>query len=648
MISTLTSITITLIYVLACLFLGLILMEFLLRRWPIANLNLFAKLASGFMLGQGILASVWLLVGLGSVFSKSIIWLIIIVILIFGFFFLRHSYQNVSKKIKEGIEKLKHLSLIWKIILLMVVALILSYGVWSFLNLPAGDAEAFYMVLPKIMASSERLQPQPNYYDFSQIGLVGEMHFAALISITDSAAAQFFTWFTALAAMMFLLLIGSMLKLKVPGQIVAIVMLFTTSTFTLYISGGKVDIFGAAFGLATYFWLLLAYENKEVDGPAFMLTGLFMGFAVVAKFPNLIVIIPGILFIIAWNSYLRSQRKVKLFCHNIVVPVVLVGLFFIIACLPHLIKNWILFGEPLAPFIFIKQAGTKWAEQSWFSRENIHYILKTYPIALTYGQYPMQGGNMSFLLLAFTSLIIFSGTLKTAVKGKFFQLLGVILIGLLSWVFLRPGVMAPRYILATLLLAIPLVAKIVDDIFLKRGFLILKIIIISSLVLILSISLYSNYSQIRQFLIMGKANFQKYGRFSARSSEFVNQRVVKGDRVFMAGYYTYFLRPDILQCLSTQFERDDQALKKESPEVWTYLYNQDFKYIVIQKISFPDILNSWDINKKPDWLEIKEIYSDPNIIIYSLGSNKPDEIPHCSCISNAKAWDAHCLSGVKK
>ncbi|MCL5407127.1 MAG: hypothetical protein M1429_01375 [Patescibacteria group bacterium] len=649
MISTLISIAITLIYVLACLFLGLILIKLMLWRWPIINLNLLGKLASGFMLGQGILASTWLLLGLGSVFSKSIIWSIIILILLFGIIILRSSFQKSLAKIKEKVKKLKQLSLIWKIIFLFVIALILSYGVWSFVNLPAGDAEGFYMVLPKVMASARKLRPLPNTFDFSQIGLSGEMHFAALMSIADSAAAQLFIWFTAIAATMFLLAICSMLQIKVLGQIVALIILFSSSTFTLYLSGGKVDVFGAAFGLAAYFWVLEAYRQKKVQNLALVLSGLFLGFNLVAKFPNAATVLPGLFLIIIWNNYSALKKKIRNIFPKIIYPFLIVIAFFLLAIIPHLIKNWFLFNEPLAPFIFIKSAGAKWLDQSWFSSENIHFILKTYPIALTYGQYPMQGGNISFLLLAFAPLIVFSDTLKTIAKTKFFQILAMVLIGILFWILFRPGVMAPRYILPTLLLAIPLVAKIVDDIFTKSRFLILKIVIILSFLIVLLSSTYSNYAQIRQALIMGKANFQKYGRFSAQSSEFLDQKVAKGERVFMAGYYVYFLRPDILQCLSTQSERDDQAFKKQSPEVWSYLYDQGFKYMVVQKVSFPDALKSWDINKKPDWLGIKEIYSDPSVIIYSLEGTKPDQTPQCDCTSlNDKAWDVRCLSGAKK
>lgn len=647
MISTLIAILITVVYVAALLSLGLILIKFFLRPVWI-SLSYSAKLASGFLLGQGIFAQIWLFLGLFSVFRKSIIWLLIILVLVLGFLFFRSSLYGTSKRIKNIILNLKNLSFIWKIILLIVSVLIVSYGVWSLVNPPAGDAEAFYMVLPKIMANSERLQSQPNYFSFSQIGLSGEMHFAGLMLIASSEAAQFFVWFTALSVVLMIFGIGEFLQIKLLGKIVALAVLFTTSTFTLYISGGKVDIFGAAFGLAAYFFTLNAFKERRINLSSLVLTGLFFGFAFMAKFSNLLAVLPGLLVLIIWGCYLFKGKRSKIFLLNFTKSILIMAIFFVLAISPHLFKNWFLFKEPLAPFVFFHSQGLKWAEQSWFSRENIHYILKTYPLALTFGQYPMQGGNLSVLVLAFLPLILIAKSYQSKkTKSSFFQIGSAFLIGVGCWVLIRPGVMAPRYILATLLLTVPLISKAVEDMFLKRHFTLLKNFIIFSLLVILTISFYANYAQIRQYLTMGKADYHKYGRFSfTSSSSFINQKVAQGDRIALFGYYTYFLRSDLLQCLSTESE-NSQALQKKSSEVWQYFFSRGFRYLVIQKISFPDILESWDVSEKPDFMDIKEVYSDPNVIIFSLEGAKQDQPPECFCQSkNAKAWDVSCLNNT--
>jgi len=266
------AIGITLLYSIACLSLGLV---FLRRFFLKESFSIWAILSSSFLLGLGILASLWLFLGLGSLFKKPLIWAIIIGIIVLSMPIILPIFRGfVFPKVKGMTKIFRNLSF-WKIILLGLIFLIFSYGLLALTTLPQDDAEAFYMVLPKIMASSERLRPQPNYYNFSQIGLMGEMHFAALMSIGNAAAAQFLLWTTSLSIAGLLISLGAMLKLSNRGQIITLIILFTTSTFTLYISGGKVDLFGAAFGLATYLWVLSAFKNNKINITALILAGLF-------------------------------------------------------------------------------------------------------------------------------------------------------------------------------------------------------------------------------------------------------------------------------------------------------------------------------------------------------------------------------------
>lgn len=640
------AIVITLLYSMACLLLGLV---FLRRLFLKKSFSIWAILSSSFLLGLGILASLWLFLGLGSFLKKPLVWTIIIGIIILCSPFVYSTYYDVMLPKVKGITKsFRNLSLIWKIILLGLIFLILSYGLLALTTLPKGDAVAFYMVLPKIMATSERLRPQPNYYNFSQIGLMGEMHFAALMSIGNAAAAQFLLWTTSLSIAGLLISLGAMLKLSNRGQIITLIILFTTSTFTLYISGGKVDVFGAAFGLATYFWVLEAFHNKKINITALVLTGLFMGFAFVAKLPSLVAILPGVLLIIAWGCFSAHKKQPNVLILKFIKSVLIVTVFFLLAVLPHLIKNWVLFKEPLAPFILFYSNEWEWAEPTWFSRENIHYILKTYPLALIFGQYPMQGGNLSPFILAFAPLILFvKGFWSSKLKNPFLLIFSAFLVGLIFWNIFRPGVLAPRYILATLLLTIPLVAKGADFLLVSQ-YKILKFMVTFGLLMAITSLLIFNSQLLEKQLSAIKIGKLETANFSYRSSEFINQSALPGDRVFVAGYYVYFFKSDILQCLSVQEERDNPP-PLVSPEIWQYYWEHGFKEVVIQTISYPNASQIWNIDKKPDWLDIQAVYKDDFVTIYSLKNPDIDSTPRCSCTSsNNKAWDVRCSSGIKE
>ena len=108
MTTVIVSIFTTIIYTLACLFLGLMIVNFLALKDKTANqFSFYALLASGFFLGQGILVNIWLFLGLASRFKVSLIWGILIVITIAGIFFWPFSLSTIWLKIKEDLAKIK-------------------------------------------------------------------------------------------------------------------------------------------------------------------------------------------------------------------------------------------------------------------------------------------------------------------------------------------------------------------------------------------------------------------------------------------------------------------------------------------------------------------------------------------------------------
>ena len=634
------AIIVTIVYSGASLVLGLLLMD----RFFAKRFSFLILYSTAFLLGQGILGSLWLFLGLGSVLYKPVIWGVLALILAFSFlyFMKKKEYRKTLNAIRQTYELFLKLPIIWQLIFLSILGLILLLGILSLTRLPDGDAAAFYMVWPKIISYSGSIRPQPNFFDFSQIGISGEMHFAALMSIGNAMAAQFLTWFNALALIGILMGFGKMLKLSNRAQIIALAILLSTSTFTLYIYGGKVDIFGAAFGLAAYFWIFSAFDGQKIKYPFLIFGGLFMGWAFVAKFPNLIVIAPGIILIVLVSYYRTIRENFRLGAKELAVTSLIIISFFILATFPHLLKNYILFNEPLAPFYFSHYQGLKWADQTWFNRENIRYILLSYPVALTFGQYPMQGGNLSFFVLALAPLgILMKWDRHSEEKKYFYLILSVFLVGIAAWMVFRPGVLAPRYILATLLLSIPLVAKITDMVVDNHP--VLRFCVVASLLITLVILLITNFKSVQRQLYLVKEYAAEFNMFSYRSSTYINETAAAGDRVFVAGYYTYFLRPDILQCLNTQNERDASAIPLQAPAVWDYLYHQGFKYVVVQKISYPKLLETWDINRHSDGLEIKEAYNDNFVTVFTLIPTKMGSADTCLCTSpKEKVWQVEC------
>ena len=661
-ITFLASLIYTLFYVLANLLLGLILLKVLFRRqW--GQYSFLVILTTSFLLGQGILAAIWQLLGLVGQFKVGIIWGILALVSVVSIFIWYDLFQLIKRTIKNTWVAFINISFLWKLLLSMIFLLMFFFAAGSIILPPSGDAEAFYMVLPKIMAHTGILKPQPNYYEFSKIGLLGEMHFAALMAIANLVATKFFVWFTMLAVASFLISIGTKTNLKTKGQIIALAILFTSTTFTSYITDGKTDIFSAAFGLATYYWVL---ETRRKGWLPLVLTGLFMGFAIVAKLSNAIVIVPGVLLILGWNRYndFKDDRQaIKIFFKQLIISLLILGLFVGVALIPHFIKNKVLFNDPLG--VSEKYENFQWIYPIWAStrilysfslstprptstpiptpaltpaltltpipiteptvipsspavinkKRNIIFTFLTYPLAFVFGNRPGQGGSLSVLIIAFLPFLLFLRPIKLVQK----QILAMALLGLAIWLVVRASATTPRYILPTLLLFIPAVAAGTEYIFQKMNYFLLKLTIIGSMFLILLVFLTIHFNIFMRFglIALGRSDPTVLYGPHYPALQFINQKASDGDRVFLVGYYGFFLRPDLLAKMDDNQEKLDIILTIQATP-WEYMYNHNFKYVVVQKAPHLQAEDSLNLSPRPDWLNIQKIYSDTMTDIYSL------------------------------
>jgi len=602
-------------------------------------------LSSSFILGQCILATVWLFLGLLSCFKPILIISILILVLISGLPLSKHLSKLCKKNIIQTYHSIHKLPLLWKLILCVLSCVMGVYGLAALLLPPIGDAEAFYMVLPKVMAASERLKPLTNYYSFSQIGFFGEMHFAALMSIISPQAAKCFAWLTGFAVVSFMLALCAEIGIRARGKIIALVMLFTSSTFTLHLFDGKVEMFATALGLAALYWALQTNKKsanqKSVLLP-YLLTGLFCAFACVAKFSYIPVLLSAVFIILVWNHWqiLLQLKTLALFS--------IIGCMFLIGILPHLIKNTVLFNEPFAPFYFFKAGGSNWTEQTWYTKETIRHILLTYPIALTFGKYSLSGGNLSPLVLIFLPLFLLVNREQWKLPKSLGQMIVAAVASLLIWMICRPAVLCPRCILPTLLLFIPMVAWCAEKVYLSKNYTLVKMGMVTSAVVCMCLCFsklivpYPNKMLVSKFGNYLKSNYQihvKKNRWpeTADGLNYVNHYSKLGERVFVLGYYTYHLRADLLQCLSTPVEFAYVLEHIEDP--WSYLFDAGIKFFVVQDN------NSFKVANKPDWLNVSKVYEDQRTKVYALSSNDSLHKPKFATRQNPyPAWEVVSLT----
>jgi len=480
---------------------------------------------------------------------------------------------------------------------------------------PYGDAVAFYMVLPKVIASAGILRPLPCYEAFTQIGLLEELHFAALMCLGLTDAAKGIVFYLLLSIVALLVVLGSMIGLKRCGKYLLIAFVLSSTTVTLYVGDGKVDLAGAAFGLAAI--CCICRTDADRDWASERLAGLFAGWAVIAKVSLIVSLMPCLLALVIWRhwggigSLKRIMRASSVFL-----------CWTLLATALHVVKNAWLFQEPLAPFVLF-HGGQPWTEQAWFDASALPRLLVTYPLALVFGQYPMQGGGLSPLFLLLAPFALLSPPACND-RGLGRRLFFATLIGILAWVIARPCVMAPRYVLPVLLLlSLPVVRGAEYVLETEGGFRWLSLSIWVTVAA--SLLLTSNRMGCAPDDLIGSIRQPELHAThpTVTGANWFNRHARSGDRVFAATYYRYWWRADLLQTCSNQLEKTRVISVSGPAQFWEGLFAGGFRFLVYDELThrqaFPFLSRGLACSEEaPPWLRVTLRFRSAFIYIYEL------------------------------
>lgn len=462
------------------------------------------------------------------------------------------------------------------------VLLALGSGIGAWVLPPKGDAAAFYMVYPKIIAATGLLEPMHGpFYTFSVIGLPVELHYAALMVLADEHAAKFFMFPIAVSVGVMLVGIVRLCGGGIAAVTLAWAMLFSSYTFHHYIYDGKVDLAAAAFGLAAVYWLLRGTESR-VSILACVVAGWFAGLATTAKFSYFLVLGVSLFVLLAWRLVVSHPVETKIGESSVNLARVsgLMAIAAVVAWIPQLLKNGMLFEAPLAPFLGGQSDGNL-LSQVWFSSEDTRKILLTYPFALVFGRYPMQGGGLSFLFLAFLPFLAWMARPASWRRSMTVAVTVAAFAGVAAWMVLRPSVIAPRYILATLLLFVPILAIAAEDVLTRMPVSRMLQTGTTATVMLAIAASFWHLLPIAGAILSGMyARDNECLLASAECNSFKQlEKIARpGDRILISSYYPYWLAPSHLQCrdsLQEQREMPDQA------QLLPWLKSHGFAYVAI-------------------------------------------------------------------
>jgi hypothetical protein len=637
-------------YSLACLGAGNLVLQLLTAGVDrIERISAGTVLATAFILGQGVLASLWMFLALAGRLSIQVVGILCFVFVVIGAYVGRNLFSGFKKQIVSIWHELRQDTWGWQLVAGLTVVLCLLWA--TSLGRPlVGDGPAFYFALGKLIAFSHRLTPLPGYETFTNIGLIGELHFAALMVLHSPEAAKLFSWPTISMAGIMLVSLGRATGMGRRGQWLTLSMLFSSSA-VIWLSGdGKVDLFAAALGLAAFYWAVQIRFTRTKW--VLFLTGLFSGFSIVAKLSYAPVIIVTIALLVLWGhaTELKTKDQWRSALRSLLggSAVILVGV--VLAFIPHFVKNGLLFHNPLSPF---GAGDSSWSSQVWYGPEVTRHLLLTYPLALTYGSFWAQYGNLSPLLLAFFPLMFYLPRPRPFFSSLLVLVTLIALAGIVAWILYRPSVFSPRYILAVLLLLILLPARSAEYASLreKKPRLLAAGILFSTIVTLVATGLYF-FSYV--FLpgnsveyLMGAADECGRDGDTCKAINKINRTAEAGSRVYLASYQRYWFRGDLLQCLSGKQDEilDDSA----NEQLWLNLHENGFDFLFIDTSTHMYMLEWLDLEHVPAWVELKQIYKKAPFLVYELKFNDPPTTVQpatCQRLSSSTIWevDPHSIS----
>jgi hypothetical protein len=612
-------------YSAACLGVGLLVWAalFRLERHP-DGISAGTILATAFILGEGILAGLWLFLALSGLFYSDIVAPLSFIFAVGGLYVGRSILLKFYRQVVSIWRELRSDTWGWQFIAGLTVLLCLMWFTSSGRPL-FGDGSSFYFAFAKLIAYSHSLIPLPGYKDFTNIGLQGELHFAALILLHSRIAALLFSWPTIIAAGLILASLGRVAGMGRRGQWLTLGILFSSSAVTWLSGDGKVDLFAVALGLAAYYWAVQIRFNRS--SPTLFLAGLFSGFAFVAKLSYIPVMAPGISLLVLWGyeEEFRNKSSWQSYLKSLIGGSLIILTGLTVALAPHLIKNGLLFHNPFSPF---GSGGIGWLDQKWYGSDITRRIVLTYPLALTYASYWAQYGNLSPLILAFLPLAFFLPRPRSFLSSPLVVVTLVALAGLAVWMLYSPSVFAPRYYLATLLLLALLPARAAEYISLSEfrpHLLTFGITVLTSITLIGFGLYFLDVVFFPGFIIpslVGTIDECDRDGIYCSSMEKINKAAQPGDRVFLASYQRYWLRGDLLQCLSNVPESNVIAAAT-GDDLWLGLYENGFSYLFIDKTTHESFLESLYAKDQPAWVKLTPLVEQATILIYRMDFTVP-------------------------
>lgn len=343
---------------------------------------------------------------------------------------------------------------------LLCFVLVIGTGIMLLLLLvasfspPGTDGAAYYMAQPKLMAALGFYKPLPAFESFAALPAIAEMPYAAMYlfggDVIGMVASKFSMWPVLIAILLLLWQCARGLGMSKDTAWLLMAMLATSTAVTLVAWDGKTDLIGLMYLLAAVLYMpgLVSTGGSRANT---LLFGVMAAAAVMSKFSYALILpfVLGVPLLLLWRHEPKKLAGIAALAAAGAILAFLLGWWT---------KNWMLFSDPFVPIARLRESTPKFSlDQVWFNAEYTSWIAWTFPLAATFGKYPMQHGGISPMWLMLLPALWMKPWQSDGGRKALYLALGS-LAALAAWVLLRPSVIAPRYFLPALVLPCLLLA----------------------------------------------------------------------------------------------------------------------------------------------------------------------------------------------
>jgi hypothetical protein len=134
---------------------------------------------------------------------------------------------------------------------------------------------------------------------------------------------------------------------------------------------------------------------------------------------------------------------------------------------------------------------------------------------------------------------------------------------------------------------------------------------------------------------------ERYGSdASCRIAELINDDASPEERIYLATYYRYWFRPEIIQCLNGTEDTVQLEGMELAAEGWSHLYDHGYRYVVIDTLTHSSTLALLDLEQVPEWMDVATIFEDGPFVAYRLDSLDPERQSEMICVQvDPPAWE---------